>query len=82
MSNVLGLDEEKVVKKVTYPVIEEMTFKAYITSESQGMELLTCIQAIVNAVGADIIIQSVRAIEKDPSILQKAKTALPLLKLI
>jgi len=65
-----------------YPVIEEMTFKAYITSEAQGIELLTCIQAIVNSIGADTIIQTVRAIEKDPSILQKAKNALPLLKLI
>ena len=42
--------EEKIGK--IYPCYEDMTFRAPIQSEAHGMELLTCIQAIVTAVGA------------------------------
>jgi len=65
-----------------YPAYEELTFRANVTSEAEAMELLVCIQAIVNFAGAQMIIKGVRTIEKDPSIIQKAMNALPLLKFI
>ena len=68
--------------EVKYPTYEDMVFRANIESEAEGIELLTCIQAVVNFAGAKMIIQAVRAIEKDPSIIQKAMSALPLLKYI
>lgn len=51
------------------PMIEDLTFRAHITSQEQGLELLKCVQAVVNALGTDAIIALVRAIEKDPNIL-------------
>jgi len=62
-----------------YPCYEDMTFRAPIQSEAHGMELLTCIQAIVTAVGPDMIIAITRKIEKNPQLLQQAMTYLPLI---
>lgn len=63
-----------------YPMVEELVIRATINSEEHGMELLKCIQTVVNSVGADQIISAVRAIEKNPSILTKAQTMLPYLQ--
>ena len=49
-----------------YPMIEDLT---HITSLEQGLELLKCVQTVINALGTDSIIALVRAIEKDPNIL-------------
>ena len=69
--------EEKIGK--IYPTYEEMTFRAPVESEAQAMELLTCVQAIVNAIGPDMIIAITRKIEKNPQLLQQAMTYLPLI---
>ena len=68
--------------KKQYPNYEDLTFRANVTSEAEALELLVCIQAIVNFAGAQMVIRGVRAVEKDPSIIQKAMSALPLLKLM
>ena len=47
------MDEDK---KQEYPMIEELTFKCMIKSESQGYDLLKSVQILVNEVGPDIII--------------------------
>lgn len=65
-----------------YPCVEQLTFHAIIKSEEHGYELLKCIQAVVNEIGEDFIINSVRAIEKDPSILAKAQKYLPYFKML
>ena len=61
----------------TYPKVEELTFRTYVTSEAQARKLLVGVQALVNAVGAEPIIQVVSAIEKNPSLLSKAMSYLP-----
>lgn len=53
----------------TYPALEELTFTANIQNVEQGLELLKCIQAIVNTLGVSNIITVVRSIEKDPKFL-------------
>ena len=62
-----------------YPKVEELTFRTYVTSEEQARKLLVGIQALVNAIGAEPIIQVVSAIEKNPSLLSKAMSYLPTL---
>ena len=62
-----------------YPCYEDLTFRSPVNSEAQAIELLTCVQAIVSAVGTDNIIQLTRAIEKKPQLLQQAMTYLPLI---
>ena len=62
-----------------YPKVEELTFRTYVTSEDQARRLLIGIQALVNAIGAEPIIQVVSAIEKNPSLLSKAMSYLPTL---
>ena len=74
MAENLTLIESKV-----YPCYEEMTFRAPVQTEAQAVELLTCVQAIVSALGTDNVIQITRAIEKKPQILQQAMTYLPLI---
>ena len=65
-----------------FPMVEELTIRALINSEAHGYELLKCIQALVNAVGADAIIDIVRKVEKNPSLLAKAKAYLPYLNML
>jgi len=65
--------------KTVYPAVEELTFRAYVANEEQALELLKSVQAIVNAVGGITIIQVVKAIEKNPKMLQQAMTYLPLI---
>lgn len=72
------LNVEKTISKI-YPAYEDLTFRAPIQSEAHGMELLTCVQALVTALGPDIIIQVTRKIEKNPQMLQQAMTYLPLI---
>jgi len=67
------------VAKTVYPAVEELTFRAYVANEEQALELLKSVQAIVNAVGGVTIIQIVKAIEKNPKMLQTAMTYLPLI---
>ena len=69
--------EEKIGK--IYPCYEEMTFRAPAQSEAHAIELLTCVQGLVNALGPDVIIAVVRKIEKNPALLQQAMTYLPLI---
>lgn len=68
-----------VVSTTKYPMVEELTFRAYVSTEAEAHELLKSVQAIVNAVGGGTIIQVVRAIEKNPKMLQQAMTYLPLI---
>lgn len=63
----------------SYPKFEELTFKAPVSSEEEALELLKSVQAIVNAIGGNTIIQIVKAIEKNPKLLQQAMTYLPLI---
>lgn len=62
-----------------YPKVEELTFRTYVTNEDQARKLLIGIQALVNAIGAEPIIQVVSAIEKNPNLLSKAMSYLPTL---
>ena len=70
-------DEERV-----FPLVEELVIRASIKSDEHGMELLKCLQAVVNTFGADTIIDIVRTIEKKPELLSKAMKALPYLKML
>lgn len=70
-------DEERV-----FPLVEELVIRASIKSDEHGMELLKCLQAVVNTFGADTIIDIVRTIEKKPELLNKAMKALPYLKML
>lgn len=65
-----------------YPMVEEMTFRAIIKSKEQGYALLRAIQIVVNEMGAEPIISAINEVEKNPSLLQKAKSYLPYLKMI
>ena len=62
---------------VIYPKYEDLTFRANISSDAEGMEGLLCVQALVNAVGLTLIIKIVRALEKSPGILQQGLALLP-----
>jgi hypothetical protein len=62
-----------------YPKYEELTFRAPVSSEEEALELLKSVQAIVNAVGGITIIRAVKAIERNPQILQQAMSILPLI---
>ena len=53
----------------SYPALEELTFTATIKNVEQGLELLKCVQAIVNTLGVENIITVTRSIEKDPKFL-------------
>lgn len=65
-----------------YPMVEEMTFRVIIKSEEQGYRLLRAIQLLVNEVGTETIISAIDEVERNPSLLTKAKTYLPYLKMI
>lgn len=65
-----------------YPAIEELVIRAVIKNPEQGLELLKCLQALVNEVGTDTIIGLVRKLEKDPSLMQKAQKYLPYLNML
>lgn len=67
---------------VTYPAVEEMTFRGIIKSEAEGMALLRAIQILVYELGAATIIQVVGAIEKKPDLLAKAKSYLPYITML
>lgn len=69
-------------EKKAYPMVEELVVRATINSEEHGLELLKCIQAVVNSYGADTIINAVRTIEKNPKLIEKAQKALPFMNLL
>jgi len=75
--------EEKIIEsvnpKIVYPTVEDLTFRAYVSSEAEALELLKSVQAVVNALGGVTIIQLVKYIEKNPKTLQQAMTYLPLI---
>lgn len=48
---------------------EELIFKAVVKDEAQGIELLKCVQAIVNTFGVEMIINTVRNLEKNSNLL-------------
>ena len=75
-------EAKTVVDDKQYPAYEDLCFRANVTSKEEAIELLTCVQAIVNFTGAQMIIQAVRSVEKNPAMLQKAIQGLSLLKLI
>jgi hypothetical protein len=64
-------------KPVIYPIVEEMTFRAVINSNEQGMALLRAVQIIVNEFGAATLIEIMNKVEAKPSLMQKAKSMLP-----
>lgn len=70
------------VQEGIYPKVEELIVRASVKSNAQAMDLLLCIQAVVNELGADTIIALVRKLEKDPSIITKAQKYLPYLNLL
>jgi len=65
-----------------FPMVEELTVRAIIKSDAHGYELLACIQALINEVGADTIIAVVRKMEKNPKLLTKAKAYLPYIDML
>jgi len=63
-----------------YPTYEDLTLrKINVMSEEQAIEGLVCLEALVTAIGLPTIIKVVRAIEKNPTLLQQAMTYLPLI---
>lgn len=70
---------EAITPTQVYPMYEELVLRANIASEAEGMEGLACIQALVNTLGLPTIIKVVRAIEKNPALLQQAMPYLPLI---
>ena len=62
---------------VQYPTVEKMTFTAVITSEAEGMALLRAVQLIVNTFGTQTCIAAVTKLEKNPKLVDKAKSNLP-----
>ena len=79
------MDEIKLAPQLetkVWPTVEELVIRAIIKSPEQGLELLKCLQAIVNEFGADMIITLVRKVEKDPSLMQKAQKYLPYLSML
>lgn len=79
VSNVLEKKQEpeKVVPATVYPTVEEMTFRAIISSEAEGYALLRAVQILVNELGATQLVALMNKVEKKPSIMQQAKTYLP-----
>jgi len=73
------MPEEKIIESTAYPKYEELTFRAPVSSESEALELLKSVQAVVNALGGVTIIQLVKYIEQNPKVLQQAMTYLPLI---
>ena len=66
----------KTVEK-TYPLVEEMTFRGIIKCEADGYALLRAVQIMVNELGTETIITIMAAVEKNPKLLQQAKSYLP-----
>lgn len=79
MKIIKNMDEDK---KQEYPMIEELTFKCMIKSESQGYDLLKSVQILVNEVRPDTIIELMTTVQKKPYLLNKAKTLIPYIKLL
>ena len=73
------IEKVEQVSAVKYPIVEDLTFRAYVESEDEALELLKSIQAIVNAIGGVTIINVVKAIERKPQLLQQAMNFLPLI---
>lgn len=67
---------------ITYPIVEELTFKAFIKSQDQGYALLRAIQILVNELGAETIISAMDTVEKKPALIQKAKAFLPYINML
>jgi hypothetical protein len=65
-----------------YPMIQEMTFKAYVKSRDEGITLLTAIQTLVNELGVDQVVSMFNYACKNPSMVQKAKKYLPYLSML
>ena len=70
MKIIKNMDEDK---KQEYPMIEELTFKCMIKSESQGYDLLKSVQILVNEVGPDTIIELMTTVQKNLIYLIKPK---------
>jgi len=56
-----------------FPMYEELTFRANITSEQQGYELLVCIQGLVNTLGTETIIAAIKKLDANPNLINSAK---------
>jgi hypothetical protein len=69
-------------KPAIYPLVEEMTFRAIIHSNEQGLALLRAVQIIVNEFGAQTLIEIMQKVEAKPSLMQKAKSALPFMGML
>jgi len=76
------IQEKTDTKPIIYPIVEEMTFRAVINSNEQGMALLRAVQIIVNEFGAQTLIEIMAKVEAKPSLMQKAKSALPFLGML
>jgi len=70
------------LKPITYPMVEELTFRAVIKSEAEGYALLRAVQIIVNEFGAESLITVMTTMEKKPELLQKAKQYLPYINIL
>ena len=70
MKIIKNMDEDK---KQEYPMIEELTFKCMIKSESQGYDLLKSVQILVNEVRPDTIIELMTTVQKNLIYLIKPK---------
>lgn len=76
--NIIDKKQEPEKKPATvYPIVEEMTFRAVINNDTEGYALLRAIQILVNEFGAAPLIAIMTKIEKNPNLLQQAKTYLP-----
>ena len=73
---------DQAIQGDVYPKVEELIIRASVKSNAQAMDLLLCIQAVVNELGADTIVALVRKLEKDPSIITKAQKFLPYLNML
>ena len=76
------MENQDTTKPIIYPLVEDMTFRAVITSNEQGMALLRAVQIIVNEFGAQTLIDVMSKVEAKPSLLQKAKAALPFIGML
>ena len=66
----------------SYPLIEELTFKAHIKNEEEGYALLMSIQVLVNELGTEQIVSLFNKLKSNPSLLLKAKKYLPYISML
>ena|ERR1035437_6826665 len=62
---------------LNYPRNEELIVQCVINSEAEGMALLRAVQLLVNTFGASTIIGVITKLEKNPNLVDKAKSNLP-----